>query len=247
MQSSMSLRFKLIFFIFLISMSQTIDGKTYEVSDLQEIRRQQLDILSKDRGNLEAMCELVCADALLCEEYSSIINGPSWLNAPLCREIALYMSSIIEIGDRNELAENVCERAAETLYHHPRLKLKLLTLQRDAVIAQGGERADDAEMGIDDLSQEISRLQLNIMAADEKRWDDIVNEGHLKRDPVEWTAEFEDAIDNAEEKVDKILKDAPRGMGFCHAHWSALADVLLADYGIRWRSPARMNPRVMFD
>ena len=45
-------------------MSQTIEGKEYTAADLEEIRIRQLDILAKDKGNSDAICELVCADAL---------------------------------------------------------------------------------------------------------------------------------------------------------------------------------------
>ena len=240
----MTLKFRL--FLIMLVMSQTINGKEYSTTDLEQIRNQQIDIIRKDKGNVAAICELVCADALLCEEYHKDM-GPYWLNAGLCHEICRYMPAIIEMGDNLVMAENVCERAAQALWHHPRLKLRLLMLQRDAIIAQGGDRADDAEMGIDELSAEISQLQLNILAADQGRWDDIVDSGHLKRDPVEWTEAFEDAISDAQAKANKRLEDAPRCMGFCFAWWGELADILLRDYKIRWRSPQVMNPRVMFD
>lgn len=227
-------------------MSQKIDGKEYDIADIEQIRRQQLDILQKDKGNIEAICELVCADALLCEEYPKGM-GPHWLNTGLCNEICYYIPGILELPDNLIMAENVCARAAENLWEHPRLKVKLLMLQRDAIIEQGGERAEDSELGIDDLSAEIRQLQLNIIAADEERWDDIVDTGHLKHDPVEWTAAYEQVISEAQAKADKKLKDIPRGIGFCFAWWHELADILLNDYGIRWRSPQQMNPNVIFD
>lgn len=227
-------------------MSQTIDGKELEVADLEAIRLQQLEIIEKDKGNVDAICELVCADALLCDEYPKD-QGPQWRNAELCREIARYMPSIIELGDRCAMAENVLAYATDNLWDHPRLKLRLLNMQRDAVIAQGGDRAEDAEMGIDELSREITILELNILAADQERWDDIVETGHLRRDPVEWSADYEDAISEAQAKAEHRLADTPRGMGFCFAWWHELADILLTDYGITWRSPSQMNPRVMFD
>ncbi|WP_294456636.1 hypothetical protein [uncultured Bacteroides sp.] len=43
------------------------------------------------------------------------------------------------------------------------------------------------------------------------------------------------------------MEGHPRGMGFCFAYWNTKAQVLKADYGIEWRSPAIMNPHVMFD
>jgi len=49
-----------------------------------------------------------------------------------------------------------------------------------------------------------------------------------------------------ERRLYEKLKNQPRGMGFCFEYWSAKRD-LLAEYGIEWRSPGVMNPRVMFD
>lgn len=227
-------------------MAQNIDGNTYTASDLQRMRNEQLDILKKDPGNADAICELVCADALLCKE-NVMDFGPSWLNPPLCREIAKYMPAIIDGGGREQLAINVCQMAAEHLYNQPRLKLKLMELQRDAIIALGGDDAEDAEMGIDELSDEISYYRLNIMAADEERLSDIEQRGHLRHDPVEWTSKYEYAIPEAEAKAAHRLSEHPRGMGFCFAWWYELADILRTDYGIEWRSPSSMNPRVHFD
>lgn len=221
-------------------MSCTIDGKEYGIADLEKIRSQQLDILAKDKGNSEAICELVCADALLCEEYVKDF-GPSWKNVELCREIVRYVPAIIEQGDSLAMAYNVCGRAAEMLFNHPRLKLELLMLQREA------SQDENADLGIDDLSQEIRRIQLNIIAADQERWSDIKETGHLRRDPVEWTAEYEDVIAEAEAKANAELADVPRGMGFCFAWWHTLAVILKKDYNIDWRSPAQMNPQVLFD
>ena len=227
-------------------MSQTIDGKEYGISELETIRLQQLDILKKEQGNIDAICELVCADALLCEEYPKDM-GPQWLNSDLCKEICRYMPAVLEIPDKLMMAENVCDRAADQLWSHPRLKLRLLEYQREAIIAQGDCRSENAEMGIDDLSKEITRLQLNILAADQGRWDDITETRHLKRDPIEWSAAYEDIISEAQAKANKKLRGFPRGMGFCHAYWPTLQRILLNDYKINWRHPGQMNPGVLFD
>ena len=69
----------------------------------------------------------------------------------------------------------------------------------------------------------------------------------LKHDPVEWTARWEEVIDEVDKIVDSRLEEHPRGMGFCHACWHERAAVLSEQFGIEWRSPARMNPRVLFD
>lgn len=69
---------------------------------------------------------------------------------------------------------------------------------------------------------------------------------HLKFDPVERSQEWEEVIYLVEKECDEILKDEPRGMGFCFMYWSAMGKVL-AKYGINWKSPVVMNPGVLFD
>lgn len=68
----------------------------------------------------------------------------------------------------------------------------------------------------------------------------------LKFDPVERTEKWECVIYDVERKCAELLEDEQRGMGFCFAYWSAKRAVL-QKYGITWRSPAVMNPRVLFD
>ena len=69
---------------------------------------------------------------------------------------------------------------------------------------------------------------------------------HLKFDPVERSPKWEEVIYRVEKECDEILKDEPRGMGFCFRYWSVKGKVL-AKYGIDWRSPSEMNPKVLFD
>lgn len=69
---------------------------------------------------------------------------------------------------------------------------------------------------------------------------------HLKFDPVERTEEMENVIESVEREVAEELAGMHRGMGFCFAHWHT-RKAALADRGIEWNSPARMNPGVIFD
>lgn len=68
----------------------------------------------------------------------------------------------------------------------------------------------------------------------------------LQYDPVEDSEAYLSVIDDVERRLYEELKGEPRHMGFCFHYWSAKRD-LLAEYGIEWRSPGMMNPRVMFD
>ena len=68
----------------------------------------------------------------------------------------------------------------------------------------------------------------------------------LEYDPVEDSEAYLSVIDDVERRLFEELKDEPRHMGSCFRYWSAKRE-LLAEYGIEWRSPGMMNPRVMFD
>lgn len=70
---------------------------------------------------------------------------------------------------------------------------------------------------------------------------------HLKSDPIERMPEWEELYYEVEKEVESAIpEDFPRGMGFCHMYWHTRRNIL-ARKGIRWRSPAEMNPRVLFD
>ena len=60
------------------------------------------------------------------------------------------------------------------------------------------------------------------------------------------TEKWEEVIYEVEKEVEEELKGDPRGMGFCHAYWSAKR-AALARRGIEWKSPSAMNPKVVFD
>ena len=98
----------------------------------------------------------------------------------------------------------------------------------------------------EDVRSEIAQLERNIAAADKGDYSSIVTDKMLKSDPVEWTARYEEVIDEVEAIVESKLADHPRGMGFCHAYWHEKA-IALSKFGIEWHSPAQMNRGVMFD
>jgi len=68
----------------------------------------------------------------------------------------------------------------------------------------------------------------------------------LKYDPVEDTPEYQAIKDELEEKIIERIGENS-GMGYCHKYWSKKREILERDYGIKWRSPAVMNPGFRFD
>lgn len=73
------------------------------------------------------------------------------------------------------------------------------------------------------------------------------DKGYLKRDPVEYTREWAEAAYDVEDILDRRFANIPRHMGFCFRYWPAKQELLLKKYGINWRTPSQMNPRVHFD
>ncbi|MBE6634384.1 MAG: hypothetical protein E7620_08615 [Ruminococcaceae bacterium] len=68
----------------------------------------------------------------------------------------------------------------------------------------------------------------------------------LKYDPIEDTPEFQAIKEELDKKIIARIGEK-HGMGYCHLYWSVKRNILKKDYGIEWRSPAEMNPGVLFD
>ena len=133
----------------------------------------------------------------------------------------------------------------DLIVDRPRLKLRLCRIHLS--VLRWIEALQGHELGMaDDLADEIRELSGCISLANEGRLDEIPQTELLKRDPVEWTAAWENVIDEADRMAYGELKDVPMHMGWCFAFWSARA-VALGKFGIEWRSPGLMNPGVIFD
>lgn len=65
--------------------------------------------------------------------------------------------------------------------------------------------------------------------------------GLIKNDPVEKTEQYLAVIDEVERKIDE-----EKSSDFCLEYWDLKASILF-EYGIFWRSPAKLNPNVLFD
>lgn len=196
-------------------------------------------------SNIEAYWEVCCGDVLVAEGNVAD-QCREWENASLAdelMEIAAYLEGYDHMLDNLHTA---LSRMAAATCGHPRLKLRLLEL--DLLVLRRIEALHGHDLSAaDDVMSEISFYRSNIALADKGELESIVQRGHLRHDPVEWTAVYESVIDEAERKIESSLAGYPRGMGFCFEYWSTKASVLREHYGISWRSPALMNPDVMFD
>jgi hypothetical protein len=194
---------------------------------------------------IDAYWEMVCGTVVLAE-YDLREQDYQWEIASLAREMLQYARPLEEYDHMLNKLYSATKRMIDALADHPRLKAELLEFEiliMDRVEAQNDGRGNLSSY----LREDLAALQANIRLADEGRLSEIPQKGHLMSDPIEWTARWEEIIDEADKKVYQQLSDSPRGMGFCHAFWYTRTEVLRNDYNLEWRSPSIMNPRVMFD
>lgn len=77
----------------------------------------------------------------------------------------------------------------------------------------------------------------------------IEDKRHFRHDPVEDTPEFIAVIENVRAEADRRLELHPfrNGMGYCHPRNKTIKLILREEHGIGWRTPAKMNPHVLYD
>jgi hypothetical protein len=194
---------------------------------------------------IDAYMEVVYGLVLLAEQDLRE-QDHEWEIASLARELRVLGRQLKQYDHVVSTLYTAADRMLNAVSEHPRLKAELLRFKIE-VLERGCEVSGHESSLVDDLNDELEALEHNIALADAGKPEAITQTGHLKHDPIEWTARWEEIIDDADRKVFDALADTPRGMGFCHAYWHTRAEVLRRDYGLEWRSPAVMNPRVLFD
>jgi hypothetical protein len=65
-------------------------------------------------------------------------------------------------------------------------------------------------------------------------------------DPVELTPEYLAIRFELEEKIDEALEHERGYYDYCKEYWMAKRMLLRSEYGIRWKSPATLNPNEEF-
>ena len=68
----------------------------------------------------------------------------------------------------------------------------------------------------------------------------------MKTDSIEQTAEYKAIEDELEKKIIAKVGEMD-GMGYCYKYWQAKKEILKSDYNMDWKSPAELNPHIMFD
>lgn len=164
-----------------------------------------------------------------------------------------------------EALPRIIEAMKSSVYHNSRCRLMMKLLHRTALESHNGRKYDK------ELASGMARDWLNLYllldpdnrpAMDMTVYDFVAGlltddeirkikadprEGTLHKDPVEYTRRWEEIYYDVVDELDRRFADTPRGMGFCFGYWHAMADLLSEKYGVDWRNPHLMNPRVMFD
>ncbi len=175
-------------------------------------------------------------------------NHRIWQNLPLAQECLRLLR---DLDDPEENAQGkasavdaVCQELPE--YDVPRFVLKLRHYEEELLLQAEQEDCADAET-LAEVRADIRRLHDYIDTEHVGISEFMQQYGrHLRFDPVERTPIWEEAYYVVEQECDRRLGDVPRGMGFCFPYWSTRRAVL-AERGIEWKSPAALNPHVMFD
>ncbi|MGM9775719.1 MAG: hypothetical protein ACI3ZG_02940 [Candidatus Coprenecus sp.] len=200
--------------------------------------------LSSSADDLDRYCELctLCVD-LSVENLQNMDR--SWENTQMARVVLRYATYLEKFDHLADYLYSMLNNMVDCVQDHPRLKLQMLRLLLKVLVSIETQNMHDLSI-TDDVRNEISFYRRNIEFADKGELDQIRQSGFLKSDPIEWTAEWEEVIDEADKIAYENLKEIPRGMGFCFAFWHERT-LALEKFGIKWKNPHIMNPRVMFD
>lgn len=182
--------------------------------------------------------------SLLGQMKSNSQSMAIWRNVPLSDEVVSLLRDLAsdegEAEDKADVLDEVLDNLSE--FDTPRHTLSILSYEEELLSGtEDARRLGEVRRHIRMLRDYIDpTLSLGEFRS---RW----RARSLKFDPVERTPRWEEINYELEQECDTLLAGTPRGMGFCHAYWPTKSDVLLKRYGIRWKSPSRMNPGVHFD
>ncbi len=174
------------------------------------------------------------------------LEHQNYRNLPLAKECMLLLESLDDPEEGPLGKAYACNAILEQLseYDTPRFCMEIL--QREKQWVEESEEKSDW-LTPESIDSDILRLEDYIDTEGLSMQDFCKKHGkHLLFDPVERTPQWEEIYLEVEKDCFRQLKGTHRGMGFCFGYW-AVKRAVLAKYGIEWKSPQFMNPRVMFD
>jgi hypothetical protein len=69
----------------------------------------------------------------------------------------------------------------------------------------------------------------------------------IRHDPIEDDPHLRPIFRAADKEAHDAWKDVPQHLGTIHGYWGTKKRILRDKYGIEWRTPAELNPKVAFD
>lgn len=223
--------------------------------------RSLIEMIEAEYANLSNSTELLELYALLAETY---VDLERYLPV---KEIAYKVRDIIRCNeaDWDAIEENVpsiIDAVNDTIYHHASYDLTVMFLRKAFAEGKLDENLkgrarrllklrillEDADGYESFFSKDLQDAIAGLFTSDELMKIIMYPQiGHLKCDPVEYTWRWEEIYPEVDRRLQERFASAPRHMGFCFRYWNAKRDLLKDEYGIDWKSPSQMNPRVMFD
>ena len=220
-----------------------------------------IEMLLAEHANLSNAAELLELYALLAETYVELEDY-----RPV-KDIAYKVRDIIRCGEANwevleETVPRIIDAVNDTVYNHASYDLTVMFLRKalkegklDENLKGRARRLLKLRILLEDVNSHESFFSRDLQEAiadlftSQELMKIIIDPriGHLRCDPVEYTFRWEDIYYEMERRLDERFANAPRHMGFCFRYWNAKRELLKEEYGIDWKSPARMNPRVKFD
>lgn len=71
----------------------------------------------------------------------------------------------------------------------------------------------------------------------------------MSYDPIEDDPKYKEIFEQVRIEAEKQLEQEgiKKCLGYCHAHWNTMKKILKEKHNIEWKTPAEMNPEIMFD
>ena len=224
--------------------------------------RMLIDAIKEENATATHVREMFELYTLLAEKYVDCkiyrpLEDLSWEVREVLRDERIAWEVIEDTVPR------IIDALEDTVYNHETYRLLMVYINRAFRYGKLNEDMkgrvrhllklrlllDDIHVWHDHLfTKELQSAIASLLSSDELL-KIILNPsiGRLRRDPVEYTVRWEEIYYDVEDYLNERFANAPRQMGLCFRIWSAKRDYLLDNYGIEWRSPAQMNPRVRFD
>lgn len=246
----------------IVHLHKTIDPDSEEFNEVGSVAYAEVrQLLLNDNYEDCHTGDLLMCNTLLAESY--FYTGRTWLISPLAQHCYDMMADI-DTDDEEwvKMMIAVIDRLCYVMrgIGHPRLSMKLYALMyrlESGLLEPNTDALKETaehlitlatltgcDTALAPLKEDITTL---LGASMVKEIEENPYTGHLAKDPVEYSEEYEAVIDQVDAEVDKQTGEEPYFMGKCFEIWQIKQNILAEKYKIEWKTPLEMNPGVIFD